>query len=327
MMKNIIFLIASFLLLLTPISFASDAMKAWEDAADYMAAAMPYLSIVIALNILLITLAYLLGSALEKAEWLVFSKDELFHLFVSIAIIVGIGGFIFVSETTTQFFSEAVLSPISSPSSECYSADASLVKVSTCSLKQMNADSMYQLKGYTKESIGALMDSSWTWTIYNIFVGSVSTGVDAWKRTYSRTYESLVFMFLAPISVSLSTQSFLIENLFKYTFSYLLPVALLLRVFIPTRHMGNVLIVFCLGVYFFLPLLYSFNGIMYESALGPCKDYKDQVESPLFGQCDYGTNVWSIARLIPQAFFLPNLTIAVFITFMSAVDRSLRMIG
>ena len=326
MMKNRIFLIISLLFLLTPLSFAG-AMEAWEQAADYMSDAMPYISIVIALNILLITLAYLLGSALEKAEWLVFSKDELFHLFVSVAIIVGIGGFIFISETTTQFFSAAFLSPISSPSSECYSADASLVDVSTCSLQKMKADSMYQLQGYTKESITALMGSSWTWTIYNLFVGSVSTGVDAWKRTYSRTYESLVFMFLAPISVSLSTQSFLIENLYKYAFTYLLPVALLLRVFIPTRHMGNILIVFCLAVYFFLPLLYSFNGIMYESALGSCTDYKDQVESPLFGQCGYGTNVWSIARLIPQAFFLPNLTIAVFITFMSAVDRSLRMIG
>jgi len=43
--------------------------------------------------------------------------------------------------------------------------------------------------------------------------------------------------------------------------------------------------------------------------------------------CSNPNGFWNVARLIPQAFFLPNLTIALLITFLGSVHKALRLIG
>jgi hypothetical protein len=46
----------------------------------------------------------------------------------------------------------------------------------------------------------------------------------------------------------------------------------------------------------------------------------------VFGGCESEVNFWLIARAIPQAFFLPNLMLAFTITFLSGINKALRVV-
>ena len=58
-----------------------------------------------------------------------------------------------------------------------------------------------------------------------------------------------------------------------------------------------------------------------------CLAYSGAVQDRWFGGCGEEGSFWSVARLIPQAFFLPNLTIALLVTFLAGVNKALRVIG
>jgi len=47
----------------------------------------------------------------------------------------------------------------------------------------------------------------------------------------------------------------------------------------------------------------------------------------VLGNCEDTGSFKDFGRLIPQAFFLPNLTLAIFITFLGAMNKALRVLG
>ena len=49
--------------------------------------------------------------------------------------------------------------------------------------------------------------------------------------------------------------------------------------------------------------------------------------SPTSIACSNTAGFWAIARLVPVAFFLPNLTIAIVITFLTAMNKALKVLG
>jgi hypothetical protein len=119
---------------------------------------------------------------------------------------------------------------------------------------------------------------------------------------------------------------------------WILPIAFVFRAFFPLRQMGNVLIALSIGLYVLVPFMYAFNLAMYDAVFNDCTTYSKLVCDFVVDGCtpiNLSTDItctnpgsfWNVARLLPQAFFLPNLTIAVFITFMGAVNKALKAIG
>ena len=98
--------------------------------------------------------------------------------------------------------------------------------------------------------------------------------------------------------------------------------------------MGDMLIALIIGVYVLVPFMYVFNFAMYDVLLtsDDCTMFQDAVCDFAISGTDCATactanGFWYVARFIPQAFFLPNLTIAVLITFLGGIHKALRVIG
>ena len=58
-----------------------------------------------------------------------------------------------------------------------------------------------------------------------------------------------------------------------------------------------------------------------------CDTVADKNCSAPSSACGNPYGFWFVAKLIPQAFFLPNLTIAIIIVFVSSIDKALRAMG
>jgi len=138
---------------------------------------------------------------------------------------------------------------------------------------------------------------------------------------------------LIPALMSISMQKLALDFINENVLRWILPVAFLLRVFIPTRSMGNVLIALVLGLYVIVPFMYVFNFAMNDAVSGDCHLFSDAVcdyvvdSGDCANTCGNPDGFWNVGRLIPQAFFLPNLTIAILVTFMTSINKALRVIG
>jgi hypothetical protein len=92
-----------------------------------------------------------------------------------------------------------------------------------------------------------------------------------------------------------------------------------------------------IGLYVLVPFMYVFNFAMYDVvntqhdcqlvANSVCDFVVDSGCGSPAQTCVNPDSFWQVARLIPEAFFLPNLTIALLITFLSAMHKALRVIG
>ncbi len=281
---------------------------------------------VILLNILLISFAYMFGKAFSNARFLVFSKDELFHLFFSAMLVLSLFGIISISCFTGEYF-ETILFAGAPP--EYYHQDMDMTDIAINYLSKVKLDAKSLVNTYTQRSIVNEMFASWAYTIYTFMGNTVTTGTEAYKRTYALQYDSLISMVLSPILISISLQELFLKFMLDFSIPIIFPMGLLLRIFSPTRSLGNMIIAFAIGSYVFLPLMYGFNASMYLSTMSEddCLEFSEAIDDQILGDCYDKGNFWSIAKMIPQAFFLPNLTLAVFITFLSAVNKALRVIG
>jgi hypothetical protein len=168
-------------------------------------------------------------------------------------------------------------------------------------------------------------------------LGSTTVPLSSWKKAFAAQYETMSMSFAMPALISLNLQVlFLTMNL--QLIQFLIPAALILRVLPGTRMFGNMLIALCIVLYVIVPFLYALNGAMDDLVFRDyyfCQKYAgavyDQyldsdVAAPLTS-CDSQTGYFALARLMPHAFFLPNLVLAIAITFLSGLAKALKVIG
>ena len=97
------------------------------------------------------------------------------------------------------------------------------------------------------------------------------------------------------------------------------------------------LIALSLAMYTLVPFLYVFNFTMYDALLSKqdCTaisgtpfaiTWRTAGAARLDRLLQHG-RVLAVARLVPQAFFLPNLTIVIVITFLTAMNKALKVMG
>jgi hypothetical protein len=284
-----------------------------------------YIGVAITLTMLIVAVAYMIGTVTNNPGLLVFYKDELYHLFFSIVLLIGFSSIFYISCVSFSTFMDSAFTN-ANVSSACYSGTESPVSVAQCYFNTLETSGRSLVTLDLRNSINNEMDSTLVISFTNPVTGGVYLPFTAYKKTYGMQFEMLANTFAMPALVSISMQKILIgfsSDLVKW----LLPIAFLLRILIPTRQMGNMLIGLSLALYIIIPVFYALNGAMDDIVSKQCPNYSLLVSDQVMGNCSSPTSFWLVARMLPQAFFLPNLTLAMVVTFMSGISKALRVLG
>ncbi len=292
---------------------------------------------VITFTIVVIALAYAVGNVFTNAGYIVFAKDELYHLAFSIVILAGVSGIILTSCGIIDLFFTSTFTQLGTYPSNCLGAGQSMQGAAGCYLNLTKNNATRLSQSYIKNYLDKLMDSTFAWSIQWPLLNSYTSTAGSYKRIQSNQYDIIVNSFLIPALMSISMQQIIINFISENVVQWILPAAFVLRLFIPTRQMGNMLIALVIGLYVLVPFMYVFNFSMYDIVNTPqdcqnvagavCDFVVDSGCGAPVQTCTNPDSFWNVARLIPVAFFLPNLTIALLVTFLSSMHKALRVIG
>ncbi|MBD3209999.1 hypothetical protein GF318_01305 [Candidatus Micrarchaeota archaeon] len=327
-----------FLLLLAGSAFSSSCIE--NATAIVIGEQGVNIGLVIGLTITLIAAAYMVGRVVGNPRYVVFAKDEAFHLFFSIFLLISFSGILvfacyFMDFFFVAFFEDSGLFGESGEESSCYVPGGGMHFVANCYASMAKKDADRLSKAYIQQYISYLMDSTFSWSVQIPLTNALTSTAGAYKRVISNQYDIIVNTFLIPALMSVSMQKIALDFITENVIRWVLPTAFLLRIFIPTRQLGNVIIALSVGIYVLVPFMYAFNFAMYEGVLTDCEEFAavvcdnvtDDYCSPPTKTCSNPRSFWNVARLIPLAFFLPNLTIAIVVTFLGAMNKALRVIG
>ncbi|MBU0532508.1 hypothetical protein KKB44_03370 [Candidatus Micrarchaeota archaeon] len=294
------------------------------------------IGIVLMLTILLIAIAYMAGSMLGNVNYIVFAKDEAYHLLFSVVILISFSGIVVFTCHFMDLFFDSYFEE-SGIESSCYGPGLGMHDISTCYGRQIESDAKRLANSYIQGYIDNLMDSTFAWSFQIPLMNSLTSTADAYKRIVSNQYDIILNSFLVPAVMSISMQRLGLEFITENVVRWILPTGFLLRVIIPTRQMGNIIIALAIGLYVLVPFMFVFNLSMYEGAFTTedceyfapalCDNVVDGGCDPPESTCENPDSFWNVARLLPQAFFLPNLTLAILITFLASIHKALRVIG
>lgn len=290
------------------------------------------LAAVIFFTIMIIGLAFAIARTTNNAALTIFYKDELFHLIISAVMLASIGGVLFLSCSVTTGFLDFALTQTGATS--CYSGTESAQSVAQCAIKKMDDTANNMLKNAVKDSIAKEMDSTLSLSLFNPLTGGITVPIGAFKRTHALQLDMIAMTYLMPVVISLGMQKLLVDfsvDLIRY----LLPIAFLFRILPFTRKIGNLFIALAIVLYTVVPVMYALNSAMDEIvSFSTCNGSTVTLDSITLdigdislGGCDKIYNFWNIGRLMPHAFFLPNLTLAIAITCLSAIDKALTVLG
>jgi len=279
---------------------------------------------VLILTVLAIAISYMIGIFSRNVQFMVFAKDELYHLGFSVIFLAAFGTILLFSCNVVEMFYSTTIEDLG-PTSPCYDSHVSMGDVTMCYMNSMSSKASLMSENYIDKYIGKLMSSTWSFSMSLPLLHSYTVTAQAYKRVESAQYETVVNMFLFPVVVSLSIQELMLTFVVVEFVKWLLPIAFVLRIFIPTRQMGNLLIALAIALHIVLPFVYVFNFAMYDVLYQDCNN--SFVYDDVFGGCGDPNSFWEVASLMPQAFFLPNLTIALVVTFMVSINKALRVIG
>ncbi|MCI0503745.1 hypothetical protein L0Y65_03470 [Candidatus Micrarchaeota archaeon] len=293
---------------------------------------------VIGFTAVIIALAYMIGTTLGHTHYVVFAKDEAYHLFFSILMLIAFSGILAFSCELISFFYHGTFENLGPLASNCYLGEGSgLNSTASCYLKVVKNDATRLSKSYIQNYLDYLMESTFSFSLAIPLLNAYTAIPGAYRRVVSNQYDIILNTFLIPSLMSLSMQKIGLDFINENVIRWILPTAFVLRFFIPTRMMGNMLIALSLGLYVIVPFMFVFNLAMYDAVLSDCNEFASAVCDNVLDSyscmdapqtaCSNPDGFWMVARLIPQAIFLPNLTIAILITFLSAVNKGLRVVG
>lgn len=288
-----------------------------------------------------VALAYMVGRFLNYPQFTVWASEEIYHLLFSAVLLVSFGGVLAFSCTMMDSFFSIAMENIGP--GYCYTHGQPLAGVSSCYLSIMKSDGERVAQKYINAYIQNNLESTFSASVAIPLLDTYTLTAGAYRIIHSNQYNFIVNSFLLPALLSINMQKVFLDLISENVIVWLLPSAFVLRIFAPTRQFGNILFALAVGLYIIMPFIYTFNLAMYDVVEGECNDgptvagpsvakavcdtVADRNCSAPSSACDNPKGFWFVAKLIPQAFFLPNLTIAIIIVFVSSIDKALRVMG
>lgn len=276
-----------------------------EVGQEAFASAMGMVVAAIMLSVVIVALAYMFGKATSNAELLVFSKDELFHLFMTVLIVISIIG---IFEGSCHFFGSFFGTQGALTISKMYS-ESLVVKGKALVSSMLKSEVTEKFNG--AELVGYMMP--------------ILGGEMAFKASYhtasERQYEILADMVTVGY-VSAGLQFYIIYFLQSFVFPVLLPFGLLLRALPFVREAGNAVLAIVFSLLIILPVAYAVNA----SATDVDLDYCDSDDERVLQDCDALSGWGGISSYLFQTIFLPNLAMVVFIAGASAMVKVAKVI-
>ncbi len=278
-----------------------------EDVESFESA-MGLVIIAILISVVISALAYLLGKVTANPKLLVFSKDEVTHLGVTILLFICIISFF---EGSCQFFNN-------------------FLEPGAGSLLDRAQDYMYALQVKGQIITESLLENS----IKEKFKGAKIVGymapviggemvyMHAFHNAFARQYEVLADMTTVGM-VSAGVQYYILLFAQRLVFPIFLPFGLLLRAFPFVREAGNVLLAITFAILIILPFAYVVNSSAADIGLSTLCD--EQTEKVL-GNCEDVLGWGTIAAFLFQTIFLPNLALVIFITGATAMIKVAKVI-
>jgi hypothetical protein len=318
---------AIILLILASLSFSAACV---DDFVDIWTGDLGVnIGVALMLSIIIIGIAYMAGSSLNDANLVVFAKDELWHVLFTFVLLIGFAGLLGFSCQAFSYFLDFSLGSdlldVQGPG-KCYTGVEGPQTVAECYLTSLKKSTERLVRDTYKENLKLEMDATYVVSVFNPFTGGASVPTTAYKRAYAMQFDMIVGTFILPALVSISMQKVAVQFATDLT-NWILPAAIFLRILPPTRQMGNILIAFAIAFYIVVPVFYALNAAMDEVAFSDCERYLGMIYDPVMGGCESGFSYWQVARILPQAYFLPNLTLALIVTFVSAINKALKVIG
>ncbi len=301
---------------------------------------MQYVGVAFFFSILVLILAYMAGTVFNEQRLLMFYKEEVFHVIFSAILLVSIGGILFFSCTLLSGFLDFILAqgPTQAETffdisrtggttlSRCYSGNESPHYIARCYFEKIEYEARQLMRLLIQGSVRNEMDSATLVTVYTPITGGITIPLSAHLRTFAIQYDIIANSFVTPALMSITMQRILVTYVADFA-RFILPAAFFLRILAPTRQMGNFLIALTIGFYIIIPVFYALIGFMDDVIFMDCVPYSAFVTDQVFGNCASWVSFWRIARILPQAFFLPNLMLAFIITFISGIYKALKVIG
>ncbi|VVB65460.1 Uncharacterised protein [Candidatus Gugararchaeum adminiculabundum] len=274
--------------------------------------------IALMLMLLLVSIAYMLSQAFKRQDWELWARMELVQVGVSFLIVIFIGGFAYSMCSASVFLAGGDPFEIS----EQYISNINwhYLFPAHYQLQVLSFQSSALSTLYTKFGTG-----NWN------FQFPVFPGVGGISQV-----STTLMVMLSPISLSMVSQLVLLQFIQTIALQAILPVGLILRIFPVTRDAGSFLIASAIAFYIIFPWTYVVNAKAFESIWGndPIAKMTESVNAH-FSMANFMPGFFTgfmnperfmllyatLARTIPQALFLPALSMVITVTFIKAFTK------
>lgn len=292
---------ASILLLLSvllPAAWAAECSFATSTFTD----AMPIIAAALMLSVLIAAVAYIAGSFTRDAGMLVFSKDQIFHIFVSVILVISIQGIFFGSCSMVAGV-----------------VGGDPLEISISYLHSLKAEGTYLLTALMRSSVENRFAGAWMIGYFVPLYGGETFWDDAYRNVYSR-HADMVFDFVMIGYVSAGIQHLAMKAVRDYALPVLLPIGIILRSLPKGRDAGNTILALAFAVYIMLPLAYAINSTGMD--IGRVCSQNDEV----FGNCGDSIGMGTIAVYLLNTVMLPNFALVVFASSAAALVKVAKVI-
>lgn len=305
-MKKLMFLLVLFSLLYAEDPLLCNFSPEDTEAQEAFNSAMGLVAVAIMLAVVIIALSYMAGTATSNPNLLVFSKDEITHLIITIVLAVFILSFF---EGSCHFFNQFLDTP------------GGALSVSQNYMYGLQVKGNMMLSSLIKSSVSEKFKAARIHGYTMPFTGGEMYFLYSYHTAKGRQYEILADMVTMGY-IGAGVQYYILMFVQSFVFPVLLPFGLMLRALPFVREAGNVLLALCFSIIIILPFAYAINA----SASSINIDFCDSDAERVLVGCSGLTGWGSIAAYLFQTIFLPNLAMVVFITGAGAMVKAAKVI-
>lgn len=286
-------------LVFSAFSFAMCGIMDESAAAQTWTESMPIIGAALMLSVAVAAIAYMVGSFLRDARLLVFSKDQIFHTFVSVLLVISIEGI---------FFGVCMMASSAAGGIDMQAASLGY-------LRALRVEGSQMLTTIMRNSIDYKFDAV-EFIGYQVpFLGGEMFWYSAYNNAYSRHLEILFDLVMVGY-VSAGVQYYILSMLPQLSLGVMVPLGLVLRSIPKAREGGNMALALALALYVVIPFTYAVHSTMRGTAVPWYSGAADET----------GVSFEGAALYLFQTVFLPNLSLVVFATAVGGLMKVAKVI-